>query len=99
MFILFLLLSRVYLVLIKSKQDELKNLQPLKPFRHLKEAFGLDKMQKIDTSFQLNPKQLIQRYQLDRSQLAFTYCAIASDGKTPIAEWDTTVYSTILTGK
>lgn len=99
MFILFVLLSRVYLVLIKSKQDELKNLQPLKPFRPLKEAFGLDKMQRIDPWISLNPKQLIQRYQLDRSQLTFTYCAIASDGKTPIPEWDTTVYSSILTGK
>lgn len=90
---------RVYLVLIKSKQDELKNLQPLKPFHPLKEAFGVEKMQKIEIGPTLNPKQLIQRYQLDRSQLAFTYCAFASDGRTPIPEWDTTVFSTVLTGK
>ena len=47
----------------------------------------------------LVPKQLIQKYQLDKSQLAFTYCGWSMDGKKPIPEWDTTVFSTVLTGK
>jgi hypothetical protein len=46
----------------------------------------------------LNPKQLIQKYQLDQSQLAFTFCALSDDGTQFIPEWDTTVYSTVLTG-
>ena len=44
------------------------------------------------------PKQLIQKFQLDKSQLAFTYCTLASDNATFIPEWNTTVYSTVLTG-
>ncbi len=54
---------------------------------------------KIESSYPLNPKQLIQKYQLDQSQLAFTFCGLASDGQTPIPEWDTTVFSTVITGK
>jgi hypothetical protein len=88
---------KVYLVLIKSKQDELKNLQPLKPFHPLKDVFGMLQKPKIESSYPLNPKQLIQTYQLDQSQLAFTFCGLASDGQTPIPEWDTTVFSTVLT--
>ena len=71
----------------------------MKPFRPLKEAFGIGKEQPVDCSHPWNPKQLIQKYKLDQSQLAFTYCAVSSDRKNPIPEWDTTVYSTILTGK
>jgi len=47
----------------------------------------------------LPPKQLIQKYQLDQSQLAFTYCTLDPNGTTYIPDWSTTVYSTIMTGK
>jgi len=49
--------------------------------------------------YPLTPKQLIQKYQLEKSQLAFTFCALSSDGQSYIPNWDTTVYSTVLTGK
>jgi hypothetical protein len=47
----------------------------------------------------LTPKQLIQKYQLEKSQLAFTFCSLSPDGKSYIPDWNTTVYSTVLTGK
>ncbi len=84
-------------MLIKSKQDELKNLQPLKPFQPFKDALGVPV--KNQMQHPLNPKQLIQKYQLDRSQLAFTFCKFSSDEQSSSEQWDTTVYSTVLTGK
>jgi len=87
------------LVLIKSKQDELKYLQPLKPFRPFQDAFGRLDKKDMKQKPSLNPKQLIHMYQLDKSQLACTFCALSSDGKSWIPEWDTTVYSTVLNGK
>ncbi|CAF1183596.1 unnamed protein product [Rotaria sordida] len=90
-------MMKLYLVLIKSKQDELKSLQPLKPFRPLQDVFGISNKNNFKQMPQLHPKQLIQKYQLDKSQLAFTYCALSSNGKNFIPEWDTTVYSTVLT--
>ena len=87
------------MVLIKSKQDELKVQQPLKPFRPYQDAFGMLDKSNTGKMFPMNPKQLIQHFQLDKSQLAFTFCAYGSDGKYPIPQWDSTVYSTILTGK
>ncbi len=45
------------------------------------------------------PKQLIRKYQLDKSQLAFTFCALSPDGKSYVADWNSTVYSTVLTGE
>jgi hypothetical protein len=86
------------LVLIKSKQDELKSLQPLKPFRPFQDAFGVPDKNSTNQVPPMTPKQLIQEFQLDKSQLAFTYCAVSSDGKSCIPQWDTTVYSTVLTG-
>ncbi len=77
----------------------MKNLQPLKPFRPLREVFGMPEKNKMELSYPLNPKQLIQKYQLDQSQLAFAFCALAADGQSRITEWDTTVFSTVLTGK
>jgi hypothetical protein len=90
-------MMKVYLVLIKSKQDELKTLQPLKPFHPFKDVLGIPTKTNMQQIYPLNPKQLIQEYQLDRSQLAFTFCALGSDGQSRIEEWDTTVYSTVLT--
>ncbi|CAF4844484.1 unnamed protein product [Rotaria sp. Silwood1] len=90
-------IMRLYLVLIKSKQDELKALQPLKPFHPFQDVFGISDKQSLKQAPPLHPKQLIQSYRLDKSQLAFTFCALGSDGKSFIPEWDTTVYSTVLT--
>lgn len=91
--------NRLYLVLIKSKQDELKNLQPLIPFQPWTDAIGApDKSPAMKIEI-LNPKKLIQKYHLDQSQLAFTFCAPSADGQTCIPQWDTTAYSTTLTGK
>jgi hypothetical protein len=85
--------------LIKSKQDELKIRQPLTPFHPFQDAFGIPNKNKLEKWIPLMPKQLIQTYQLDKSQLAFTFCASGTDGKSCIPQWDTTVYSTVLTGK
>ncbi|CAF3366247.1 unnamed protein product [Rotaria socialis] len=90
-------IMKLYLVLIKSKQDELKSLQPLKPFRPWQDMFGMPDKNNSKQTYPLHPKQLIQKYQLDKSQLAFTFCALSSDGQTKIPEWNTTVYSTVLT--
>lgn len=84
---------RLYLVLIKSKQDELKTAQPLQVFQPLREAFNMPIKQ--SQTF-CNPKQLIHEYQLDQSQLAFTFCGLSADGTTFVPEWDTTVLSTVL---
>lgn len=46
----------------------------------------------------LTPKKLIKKYQLGKSQLAFTLCVIGSDGHTCIPDWDTTVFSSIIEG-
>jgi hypothetical protein len=89
---------RLYLVLIKAKQDALKSLQPLKPFHPMLDACGfIDKYNPEKTAI-LTPKKLIQKYQLGKSQLAFTLCPLGIDGQSYIPEWDTTVYSTVLEG-
>ncbi len=87
------------MVLIKSKQDELKTLQPLKPFHPFQDMLGIPDKITAEQFYPLNPKQLIQKYQLDQSQLAFTFCGFSSDGESCLAQWDTTVFSSVLTGK
>lgn len=87
------------MVLIKSKQDELKTIQSLELFPPVQHVF--EKMNHNNDLKQmpsLNAKKLIQNYQLDKSQLAFTFCPLGPDG-TCVPDWDTTVYSTVLTGK
>jgi len=88
--------QKVYLVLIKSKQDTLKNLQPLQPFHPMQDALGIIDKYNSDKMFKMTAKLLIQKYQLNKSQLAFTFCALSADGQLSIPEWDTTVYSTVL---
>ncbi|CAF2464855.1 unnamed protein product [Rotaria sp. Silwood2] len=89
-------IMRLYLVLIKAKQDALKTLQPLQPFHPFQDVLGkIDKPTSEKMSI-LTPKQLIQKYQLCKSQLAFTLCSLSTDGKSCTTEWDTTVYSTVL---
>ncbi|CAF1022742.1 unnamed protein product [Adineta steineri] len=89
-------LMKIYLVLIKAKQDALKVLQPLQPFHPIADALGLLDKQIYEKAPKLTPKNLIKKYQLTKSQLAFTLCTLSSDGKTCDPEWDTTVYSTVL---
>ncbi|CAF0946196.1 unnamed protein product [Rotaria sp. Silwood1] len=89
-------IMKLYLVLIKAKQDALKSLQPLQPFHPIQDAFGKIDKPISEKDLPLTPKQLIQKYQLGKSQLAFTLCTISADGKSYVTEWDTTVYSTIL---
>lgn len=91
--------SRLYIVLIKSKQDELKSLQPLEPFCPIRDIFGISDKSDVKAHTPLTAKHLIQKYQLEKSQLAFTYCSRASDGMTPVPQWNTTIFSTVLTGK
>ncbi|CAF3787478.1 unnamed protein product [Adineta steineri] len=88
---------RLYLVLIKSTQGELKSISSLEPFQPFRNLFGALDEKKTEQKLALTPKQLIHMYQLDQSQLAFTFCSISPDGKQTIHEWDTTVYSTVLT--
>jgi len=88
---------RLYLVLIKSKQDALKSLQPLQPFHPFQDALGFVDETTPEKMLKLTPKQLIQQYQLDKSQLAFTFCTLSADGRSYIPKWDTTVFSTVLT--
>ncbi len=85
-------------MLIKAKQDALKSLQPLQPFHPMKDALGIIDKHSPEKMSKLTPKKLIQKYQLGKSQLAFTLCALGMDGQTPIPQWDTTVYSTVLEG-
>jgi hypothetical protein len=87
------------LVLIKAKQDALRSLQPLKPFHPIQDAFGIIDKDTPEKTTILTPKKLIQKYQLGKSQLAFTLCILSGNGQSYVAEWDTTVYSTVLEGK
>ncbi len=86
------------MVLIKAKQDALKSLQPLQPYHPFKDALGIIDKQTPEKLTKLTPKKLIQKYQLGKSQLAFTLCTLSTDGISCIPEWDTTVYSTVLEG-
>ncbi len=84
------------MVLIKSKQDELKNIKSLEQFPPALEISNTNNVQQMSG---LTPKNLIKTYQLEKSQLAFTMCSLSPDGKMYIPDWNTTVYSTVLTGK
>jgi len=86
------------LVLIKAKQDSLKTLQPLQAFRPFQDLFGFNSEVNLEKTNILPPKKLIQKYQLEKSQLAFTLCILSADGQSYVPEWDTTVYSTVLEG-
>jgi len=81
------------LVLIKSKQDELKDIQSLQVFPPSQAV--IHNTQQI---FPASPKEFIRHYQLDKSQLAFTICTVDPIGQKYIPDWSTTVYSTVLTG-
>ncbi|CAF1612074.1 unnamed protein product [Adineta ricciae] len=81
----------LHLVLIKSKQDELKGLSQLQLFPPREGSETFMKFTPVP------PKNLIRCLQLDKSQLAFTLCLPNPDGQSCTPNWETTVYSTIMT--
>ena len=86
----------MYLVLIKSKSDELRKIQPLQSFPPICETSNQKSLEQMPS---LQPKELIKQYQLEKSQLAFTYCTLGPDGQSFMPDWTTTILSSILTGK
>jgi len=88
-------IMKLYLVLIKSKQDKLKTIQSLEPFFPFQHIKIMDENNSKPIS-PIIPKQLIQNYKLDESQLAFTFCSLSPDGQTYVPDWSTTIYSTVL---
>jgi hypothetical protein len=82
---------KLHLVLIKSKLDQLNHAQPLKPFL---DAMG--NIQNLIPERKMSPKELINKYQLDKSQIAFTLCTKLSDG-TYKHHPETTVISSVIT--
>lgn len=84
--------------MIKAKQDTLKTLQPLQAFHPFQDLLGFKSEVNLEKTNIFPPKKLIQKYQLEKSQLAFTLCILGADGQTYVPEWDTTVYSTVIEG-
>jgi len=82
---------KLHLVLIKSKLDELRSAQPLIPF-----AFPSNAIQNLINNEQLTPKELINRYRLEKSHIAFTLCSKMLSGLYEIHS-DTTVLSSVIT--
>ncbi|CAF1104255.1 unnamed protein product [Rotaria sp. Silwood1] len=66
---------RLQLVLIKSKLDQLNYVQPLIRF-----SDTTARIQNIIHEEKLTPKDLINKYQLEKSHLAFTLCTKLPDG-------------------
>jgi hypothetical protein len=65
----------------------------------MQDALGIIDKHTPEKSAILTPKKLIQKYQLGKSQLAFTLCTLEADGQSCRTEWHTTVYSSVLEGK
>ncbi|UJR25782.1 hypothetical protein I4U23_007135 [Adineta vaga] len=82
---------RLQVVLIKPKQSEVISAQPLQPFPPVEQSSNFLQIPKMP------PKQLIEYYDLDKSQLAFTLCSLGPDRKSYRPAWNTTVYSTVMT--
>lgn len=91
--------SRLYLVLIKSKQEALRHQQPLKVFQPIFDLFNDQTEKTIESPFRLTPKKLIEKHQLGKSVLAFTLCTFGTDDETRVTEWHTTIMSTVLSGR
>lgn len=83
-------IMRIHLVLIKSKLDQLNTAQPLIQFSSTNTA-----VQNIIPQGKLAPKDLISKYQLDKSHIAFTLCSKLSDGSYEIHSETTTISSVI----
>jgi hypothetical protein len=82
---------RLQLVLIKSKSDQLNDVQPLKIF-----SDSTTQIQNIVHDERLTPKELITRYQLDQSHIAFTLCTKLPDGFYEVHP-ETTIMSSVIT--
>jgi hypothetical protein len=81
---------RLHLVLIKSKLDQLRRVQPLQPFP------DTGKNSNKQNPGKTGPKDLINKYQLDKSHLAFTLCTKRPDGSFEIHP-ETTITSSVMT--
>ncbi|CAM4774031.1 unnamed protein product [Rotaria magnacalcarata] len=86
----------LYVVLIKAKQDELKSLR-LQLFPPFEDCSSVSIANSFDVAAPLTAKKLIEQYQLEKSQLAFTLCTLSKDGQLFLPDWSTTVYSTVMT--
>ncbi|CAF0964854.1 unnamed protein product [Didymodactylos carnosus] len=84
-------IMKLYLVLIKSKQNALKNTQRLKPFDTI-----INETETHSLTQLTNPKALINQFQLIKSQLAFTLCTKNEDN-TMRPYWQSTVFSNVMT--
>ncbi|CAF0973617.1 unnamed protein product [Adineta steineri] len=82
---------KLYLVLIKSKLDQLYDAQPLKPFSDV-----LHHVQNIIDEERLASKELITKYQLDKSHIAFTLCTKLPNGTYDVHP-ETTIISSVIT--
>jgi hypothetical protein len=82
---------KLHLVLIKSKLDQLYDAQPLKPFNDT-----IGNIQNIISEEKLASKDLINKYQLDKSHIAFTLCTKLSNGTYDIHP-ETTIISLVVT--
>jgi hypothetical protein len=102
------LMCRLRLVLIKSKLDQLKTAQPLVPFPFSNQPRSGRIVQRQSAFFSsllhfvvpehedLTPKELVERYKLNQSHLAFTICKKLSEDSFELHH-DTTVLSTVIT--
>jgi len=84
-------IMKLQLVLIKSKLDQLNHAQPLQPF-----SDTIGHIQNIIHEEKLTPKELINRYQLDKSHIAFTLCTKLPNGSYDIHP-ETTAISSVIT--
>jgi hypothetical protein len=82
---------KLHLVLIKSKLDQLNDAQPLKSF-----SDTMGHIQNLINTEKLSPKDLINKYQLDKSHIAFTLCTKLSNGTYDIHP-ETTIISSVIT--
>ncbi|CAF0855966.1 unnamed protein product [Adineta ricciae] len=82
---------KLQLVLIKSKLDQLYDAQPLKPFSDTTVTVG-----NLISNEKLSAKELITKYQLDKSHIAFTLCTKLPNGLYDIHP-ETTVISSMIT--
>ena len=99
---------RLHLVLIKPKIEQLRGARPLKIFSN-SNSFVDGSSRKLESNFSFNdfpvslsnneilePRQLIERYQLNKLHLAFTICKRSNDGSDESYP-ETTLISNVLT--
>jgi len=84
------LIMKLHLVLIKSKLDQLHHVQPLIPFLERANNSRRTNIEKM------SPKDLINKYQLDKSHLAFTLCTKRLNGSFEVHPETTTISSVMV---